>query len=278
MEKNVSVVGWVRRPPESPVAGVRYRTVDIRSADQCGDAMALDGPDRVFHLAAKTHLADCDGDPAGAHETNVKGTRNVFHAMGKDALGILASTCHVYGPPEVLPIGEGHRTNPLGVYAQTKLDAEGVVLETSRSVVIARAFHHTGPGQSNRYALADWCQQLQSGAEVLRVGNIDVRRDYTDVRDVVEGYQVLIERGTPGEVYNLCSGRAVPMSVFIGWAANGRPVQVRTDPARLRDTEVSEFCGDPAKAEGLGWRRTRALKDTMIQMAQLSCFNRRGHP
>jgi GDP-4-dehydro-6-deoxy-D-mannose reductase len=268
LDRNVTVFGWVRRPPSEPIQGVDYRVVDVRNRLECRDGMRMDQPYQVFHLAAMTHLGDCEEEPVAAHNTNVNGTKNIFLSMPKFAIGILSSTCHVYGIPESLPITEQHSTAATGVYARTKLDAELEALRTGRPVVIARAFHHTGPGQSVRYAIADWCQQIRSGAPTLEVGNIEVRRDYTDVRDVVNGYQVLADRGEAGQVYNLCSGEANPMSMFIQWAANGRSVATHTAPSRLRSSDVVEFRGDPSKAEALGWTRTHHLRDTMVQMAE----------
>jgi len=227
-----------------------------------------DQPDQVFHLAAITHLGECDKNPVAAHDTNVMGTRNVFSNMPKSAVGVLSSTCHVYGTPGDLPITEHHSTLPTGVYARSKLEAEREAVKTGRTIVIARAFHHTGPGQSVRYAVADWCQQIRTGTTTIEVGNVEVRRDYTDVRDVVNGYQLLAERGVGGESYNLCSGEAHPMSIFIEWAADGRDVRTHTALSRVRETDVEEFRGDPSKAEALGWTRTHHLRDTLVQMAK----------
>jgi GDP-4-dehydro-6-deoxy-D-mannose reductase len=268
LERGVNVVGWVRRPPKEPIAGLEYRIVDVRNERQCWDGMSVDQPQQVFHLAAMTNLSDCEGDPTGAHNTNVMGTRNVFSSMPKSAVGVLSSTCHVYGVPQCLPITERHPLASVGVYSCSKQEAETEALKTGRKVVIARAFHHTGPGQSIRYAIADWCQQIRLGATTLEVGNIAVRRDYTDVRDVVKGYQVLADCGLDGDIYNLCSGVAHPMSIFIQWAANGRTVDTHTAPSRVRDGDVGEFRGDPSKAEAIGWIRAHHLRDTLVQMAE----------
>ena len=124
IEHGAVVDGWVRREPSEPIAGVRYRLVDIRHREQVGDAMSLSRPDAVYHLAAITNLRECEDNPTVAEQTNVAGTFNVFSVMPDEAKGLFASTCHVYGKPQELPIAEGHPVTPAGVYARTKRKAE----------------------------------------------------------------------------------------------------------------------------------------------------------
>jgi GDP-4-dehydro-6-deoxy-D-mannose reductase len=229
--------------------------------------MLEDRPDVVFHLAAMTHVADCTSDPAGARATNIQGTINVVDCMPKTARAVVASTCHVYGRPTAGVITEQHPTSPLGVYAQTKLAAETAVLERGREVVVARAFHHTGPGQSTRYVMADWAQQLRTGQETITVGDLALRRDFTDVRDIVRGYIVLMTNGTPNEVYNLCSGSAPSLGEMLGWLIGHRNIQARAQLDRFRNDDVEEFRGDPSKAEAIGWTRQIDIKETLRMMA-----------
>ena len=166
-----------------------------------------------------------------------------------------------------MPITEDHPVAPQGVYAQGKVEAENWIRGSRLPVVIARAFHHTGPGQSREYALADWCATIGEGSDRLLVGSIDVERDYSDVRDIVEGYRVLFQHGESGTAYNLCSGVARPMRQFIEWALNGREIAIELDPSRLRKHDVKVFVGCPSKAEALGWHRARNLQQTLVTMA-----------
>ena len=135
--------------------------VDITDADGCAAALAVDRPDALLHLAALTHPSDAARDPARAHAVNVIGTRNVLEPLPAAVPALMVSTCHVYGPPQALPIDEHHPLAPRGAYAHTKREAERVALAVHPRTVIARAFHHTGPGQSQRYALADWAAQIR---------------------------------------------------------------------------------------------------------------------
>ena len=263
-----SVTGWVRREPVHPLAGVRYRVQDIRDARGVHRAMLEDMPVEVFHLAAMTHVASCAEDPAAAHETNVLGTAHVFSAMPTGARGVFASTCHVYGKPDGSPIREDDTLSGVGTYARSKVEAERVIADLNRSVVVARAFHHTGPGQSSLYVLADWAAQIRAGAETIRVGNVTVERDFLDVRDVVNGYATLARNGVAGEAYNLCSGTARPLSYFLDCMTEGRSVHVEVESRRLRQGDVDRFCGDPSRARAVGWSPARQIEDTLREMVQ----------
>ena len=263
----MNVTGWARNEPRVSVDGVRYRAVDIRDEAACRQAMADAAPHRVFHLGALTSPQACAQDPESAAATNVHGTVNVFSNMPGGALGLFASTCHVYGAARTIPTDEAEPLRPAGVYAQSKVDAEDWIRESMLPIVIARAFHHTGETQSSEYALAGWCARLREGASRLMVGNIDVCRDYSDVRDVVSGYALLIEEGVHREAYNLCSGQSYSMRQFIDWAKGNRALSIEVDPERMREADVPVLCGDPTRAETLGWTRKFLIKDTLAEMA-----------
>lgn len=257
------VVGWVRRPPLRPVPGVRYALVDVTDRAACRDAVAMDAPDRLFHLAAVTHPGDAATDPARARAVNVAGTSSVFSALPDGVPAVLASTVHVYGPPQRLPVDEAHPLAPRGVYAHSKADAEQAALDSHDGVVVARAFHHTGPGQSPRYALADWAQQLARGRTGLRTGDVSLRRDYADVRDIAEGYIALSERAVSGAVVNLCTGRAPRLADLIALMAGHAPLTLHVQPDRLRAGDPPVLRGDPAKAQALGWTARRPLSGAL---------------
>jgi len=218
-----------------------------------------------------THLGDAERDPARAFAVNAQGTQNLLAHLPDALLAVLVSTSHVYGAPTALPTREDHPLSPRGVYARSKVQAEQRAREAHPAVIIARAFHHTGPGQSPRYAFPDWARQLAARRKTgrrtpLQVGDVDVRRDYCDVRDVVAGYRLLLEAGAPGEVYNLCSGEAPSMRALLEQMMGDCPVPLARDPARLRPAEVREMRGDPTRAEALGWSRRHALVETLREM------------
>ncbi len=258
------VTAWSRATPRVEGAGVR--TVDVRDAAACAEALAADPPDVVFHLAAVTHVGDAAGDPAGAWRTNVDGTRHVLAPLPDDVPAVLASTCHVYGVPDRLPVAEDAPVRPVGAYAETKAEAEAAARRVHARTVIARAFHHTGPGQAPRYVLAAWAKDLAAGARPLRTGDRSVRRDFCDVRDIARGYRLLAERAAPGAVLNLCSGEAPTLDALLTLLNGGRTPAAVVDPARLRPSDVPELRGDPARAHALGWRAEIPLERTLAEL------------
>lgn len=266
-----TVEGWVRRPGTT-VGGVTERVVDIRDADACARAIGQAPPDVLFHLAAVTWPALAAREPELAWQVNVGGTRNVLGPLPPSTRAILASTCHVYGTPAWLPVDERHPLRPVGAYATSKAEAEVAAREVHPEVVVVRAFHHTGPGQSPRFALPDWARQVaalnRGEADAVRVGDLSLRRDYTDVRDVVAGYALLAERGVPGATYNLASGRAPRLGELLRLLAGGRMPPIQVDPARVRAGDPPEIRGDPRRAWALGWRVRHGLEDTLAELSR----------
>ncbi len=261
------VVGWVRRVPLRPIGSVRYEVIDVTDAVAVAAGLSGWRPHRVFHLAAITRVADCAADPARAEAVNVGGTVNLLEALRPDIPVVLASTVHVYGRPEWLPIAESHPLRPEGVYARTKLQAEQLGQQVRPELRIARAFHHSGPGQAPDFALADWAQQLARGADPLVVGDLTLRRDYSDVRDIVAGYLRIVDHAAPGAVLNLCSGDAPTLATLLRLINGGSPPRVVVDAARLRDSDPKELRGDPSRARALGWIPTRSLQQSLADLA-----------
>ena len=277
------VVGWVHHPVRDPVPGVRYRMQDLVRGDEVVRALAAEAPEEVYHLGAISHVGDCSADPNRAVATNVGGTESLLAGLPSGARMLLASSCHVYGRPQYLPVDEDHPLSPDSVYGRTKERAERLGVAAARGgrhVVIARAFHHTGPGQSPRYALADWARQIAAGEadrttagtpSVVWTGDLSLRRDYTDVRDVVAGYCLVLARAAPGDTVQLCSGVAPTLRALLTRLAGGTLLVAQRRPGRLRLDDIPELRGSPARAEALGWLRQydvdRTLYDLRVQVA-----------
>jgi GDP-4-dehydro-6-deoxy-D-mannose reductase len=179
---------------------------------------------------------------------------------------VFTSSAEIYGaqPPHAYPLRETTVPSPANPYAASKAAAEMLLLGEARAfgldVVIARAFNHIGPGQSDRFAVASFAAQLAAiaagGPPQLYVGNLDAKRDFLDVRDVVRAYIALAKRGAPGEIYNVCSGTARSMRDVLRELiiAAHVPVEVRDDPARMRPADVPLSLGDASKLrEATGW-------------------------
>lgn len=273
------VEAWVRGAPRGLPPVHEVVPLDLRDHAAVRARLRARPPGGLVHLAALTHLGDCAAEPALAQAVNVGATEALFEALPDGLPAVFSSTCHVYGRPRSLPLTVEQPLSPEGVYARTKAEAEGVLRRAHPAAVVARAFHHTGPGQAPRYALASWAAQLAGGARRLLTGDLSLRRDYTDVRDIVAGYRLLLERGMPGSTVQLCSGEAPPLRDLLEGLLEGQAVELVVDPARLRPDDVPEVRGEAGAAEALGWvrriPRARMLRELRASFEGLSP---RGRP
>jgi GDP-4-dehydro-6-deoxy-D-mannose reductase len=247
--------------------------IDLLEISSLRAALELGRPHVVFHLAAATFVPDSLAAPMTTYLTNVRGTANLAQAVREYASNtgarvrlLFTSSAEIYGlqPPESYPLRESVAPSPANPYAASKAAAEMLLLGEARSfgldVVIARAFNHIGPGQSDRFAVANFAMQLAqiaAGAPPqLFVGNLDAKRDFLDVRDVVRAYLALARDGASSEIYNVCSGAARSMRDVLRELiiAAHVPVEVRDDPARARPSDVPLSVGDPSKLHAAtGW-------------------------
>lgn len=237
-------------------------------------------PDAIYHLAAMTHVGQSWDEPLRVLEVNVLGTAALLGAArecGTDPRVLVTSSAEVYGAvtdPSKLPLTESSPTEPLTPYAASKLAAEALCTQAwlghGQHVVVVRPFNHIGPGQSPNFAVSALAKRIvdaeRSGAAEIPVGNLSARRDFTDVRDVVRSYRLLIESGTPGSVYNVCSGVDVSIQEIADrlLVAAGSSVQLVPDPALMRPVEVPVLRGDPTRLEeATGWAPELGLDETL---------------
>ncbi len=257
--------------------------LDLNDAQTLVVALETFRPTVVFHLAAQTFVPESLRAPVETYEVNALGTARLADAVRTYSAGpppriLFASSAEVYGAREAgdYPLHERVDLRPRSPYGASKAAAEAILLGESRSfgtdVVIARAFNHIGPRQSERFVVASLAAQLAriaAGAPPqLYVGNLETARDFLDVRDVVSAYIALAREGERGEIYNVCSGRAVVIrDVLRELIAIARvPVEVREDPARLRSSEIPLSVGNPEKLRArTGWEPEipllRSLRD-----------------
>jgi GDP-4-dehydro-6-deoxy-D-mannose reductase len=238
-------------------------------------------PRAVVHLAALSWVAESWHEPARVWEVNAVGTVNVLEAVRRecpDARVLVASTGEVYGRAEHVPTTEDARLAPVSPYAASKAAAElacAQAREAGVDTVVARAFQHEGPGRDERFAIGSWTRQLAeielAGGGTLRVGNLDVERDITDVRDICRAYVLLLERSVPAGVYNVAAGRSVRLAeivdLLVGMAR--APVSVEQDPERLRSVDLPVQCGDASRLrEATGWEPEIPLERTLSDMLE----------
>jgi GDP-4-dehydro-6-deoxy-D-mannose reductase len=253
--------------PSNQQAGVEYYEVDVRNAGDVRSAIRQIKPTEVYHLAGISAVGLAWADPRLTFEVNVEGTYNVLEAtmgLASPPRILNVSTAQVYAPSDA-PLSETSPLAPGNPYAASKAMAE--LLEVSfrkasgGGIITARSFNHTGPGQLTSFVLPSFAQQF---AEIearrrppkLAVGNIEVERDFCDVRDVVRAYSELLSKGRPGQVYNVCSGTATLLSDVVEQfqALCRTVVTIERDPNRLRGGDLSRIVGDPSKIKKeTGW-------------------------
>jgi len=239
------------------------REVDVRNLDQLRALIASVQPDQVVNLAAITTLRESFENPRATYDINFLGTLNLMIALreGKFAGRMLfVSSSEIYGLLGVheLPVDESRVPKPLSPYAVAKVAAEALCYQWSQTerfaIVTARPFNHIGPGQSERFAIADFGRQVAAiklglSDPVIHVGDIDTTRDFTDVRDIVSAYRLLLVLGRSGETYNVCSGveRSIRSLVERMCVLADVSVELRADPTRLRPSEQRRVCGSGEK-------------------------------
>jgi GDP-4-dehydro-6-deoxy-D-mannose reductase len=253
--------------------------LQITDAGQVHAAVGEARPDAVYHLAAVANVGESWESPQRTFTVNATGTLNVLEAArALPALPTVLLVCsaEVYGrvAPAELPLTEDSPLRPLSPYAASKVAAEFLGLQAHLGygvpVVRARAFNHIGPGQAPTFVVSSVARQVAEvelrGGGAVDAGNLSTRRDFTDVRDVVRAYRLLVERGAPGEAYNVCSGESIAIAEIARRLMElaGIDAEVRVDRDRVRAVEVPELRGDPAKlVSATGWARERTLDQTL---------------
>jgi GDP-4-dehydro-6-deoxy-D-mannose reductase len=255
---------------------------DVADGAAVRRVMADVAPDAIYHLAAMTHVGESWDDPSRVLRVNVLGTAEVLAAartLPASPRVLVVSSAEVYGVvrPEQLPLNEQTPAAPASPYAASKLAAEAVALQAWRGfdqpVLVVRPFNHIGPGQSPNFFVPALAKRIveakRSGAGSLSVGTLSTRRDFTDVRDVVGAYRLLVERGEPGTVYNVCSGRDVAMAEVAAQLLElaRADLTFETDPALVRPVDVPVLRGDASLLRSTtGWEPTIPLATTLADV------------
>jgi GDP-4-dehydro-6-deoxy-D-mannose reductase len=260
------LVAWHRpgAPPGRP-GRAHWMAVDVLDRDAVGRAIAEIRPDRVYHCAGAAHVGRAWDRTESTLAINVRGTHHVLEALAGAHVAcrvLLPGSALVYAVSDG-PLGEDSLLVPSGPYGLSKL-AQELLAGHARGrveVLVARAFNHMGPRQDPAFAASGFARRIadiEAGrwAPEISVGNLEARRDLTDVRDTVRAYQAILERGAPRRAYNVCTGSAVAIADLLNMliARAKVPVTVKRDPARFRPNDVPLLLGDPRRIhDELGW-------------------------
>jgi GDP-4-dehydro-6-deoxy-D-mannose reductase len=284
-EAGAEVLGLDMRPPRraDPWDRCGFGVCDILDRELVFSQVADFQPDYVFHLAAQSSVRLSWENPGLTYDIALTGQANVFDALRaakKDAVVHVACSSEEYGPvrEEDLPIREDQPLRPSNPYALSKVMQEYHAIFCHQAygtrVIITRAFNMTGPGQAPDFVVSDFAHQIaeaEAGLRdpLMRVGNLEARRDFSDVRDLVGAYWLLVCEGTPGEAYNVCRGRDHSIQEILDalLTLSRIPIAVEVDAARMRKADIPVLRGDNGKMRGLVGRvPDRPLEETLADV------------
>lgn len=253
---------------------IQWSAVDVLDRDAVFAAIADLRPSVVYHCAGAAEVGGSWKDPVKPLQVNTLSTHYLLEGIRRAGLSsavVVTGSALVYRA-SAEPIGEDSPIGPSNPYGLSKLAQEMVAARAGWCpVFLARSFNHAGPRQSSAYVTSSFARQIaeiEAGLSepVLSVGNVDARRDITDVRDTVRAYRMLVEAGRPARPYNICSGRAHRigdlLETLLGFARTR--IAVSVDPSRLRPSDNPILVGDPSRIESeVGWRAAIPIEDTL---------------
>lgn len=254
--------------------------IDLTDPDAVEQLLKTERPTQIYHLAAQAFVPQSFENPWKTLSNNIRSQLNILHSIVKldlDARILIIGSGDEYGlvTPDDIPIDEATPLRPMNPYSVSKVtqDMLGLQYFLSHDVqaIRVRPFNQIGPGQSKFFVAPAFAIQIatieyQHTEPVLYVGNTDAKRDFSDVRDMVGAYSLLMESGKPGEVYNAGSGESHSVQELLDTMLNltNAPIEVRIDPARVRPTEVPEIRCNPSKLRDLtGWSTTTSFETSI---------------
>ena len=269
----------VRENVEDPSLG-RYVSCDLSHREAVDALLREAAPQAILHLAAQSSAGKSLKEPFATLTRNIIPTLNILEyarTAGKGVRILAVGSGDVYGAaaPGELPLVETRAPRPGNPYALSKAIQEQISAQYASAygvdVVVTRSFNHTGPGQRDTFVLPSFARQIAEIRAGLReplidAGDLDLKRDFTDVRDVAEAYAALVEKGRPGEVYNVCSGVSRGLRALLEkmCAMAGITPEIRVDAAKIRPSEAGELRGDPSKIErDTKWRARTPIEATL---------------
>jgi GDP-4-dehydro-6-deoxy-D-mannose reductase len=282
------VVAWSRTggtpPPPLPSSGstpetssgsVSWESIDLLNRDAVRAAIRRLRPKAIYHCAGAAHVGRSWENTESTFAINVRGTHHVIEAVretGINARVLVPGSAMVYEAAD-RALREDDRLAPSSPYALSKLAQEmlGAADDSGPPVLIARAFNHIGPRQDPWFVASGFARRIadiEAGrwAPEISVGNLQAQRDLTDVRDTVRAYRLIVEQGTAGRPYNVCTGRAIAVRDLLQMMLDRAsvPIAIKTDAARYRPNDIPLLLGDPARIrDELGWTPRISLEQSI---------------
>jgi GDP-4-dehydro-6-deoxy-D-mannose reductase len=276
LENEARVAAWGHGPLPSSLQSsdrILWTAVDVTDPAAVEAALGETRPSAVYHCAGIADVHSTWSDSATALRVNVLGTHNLLSALERlaiDAPVLITGSALVYKPSDAA-LSEDSPIGPASPYGVSKLAQELVGLAARGRVIVARPFNHAGPRQAPAYVTSSFARQIaeaEAGIRqpVLEVGNLEARRDITDVRDTVRAYRLLMQTGQAGRPYNVCRGEAFRVGDLLDALVkqSQAAIEVRTDPARLRPNDIPVVLGDPSRLEcDTGWKPRIPIEQTL---------------
>ncbi|MDD3049335.1 MAG: GDP-mannose 4,6-dehydratase [Bacilli bacterium] len=261
------------------VEGIGFEKLDILNADMVKDVIGRIKPDYIVNLAAISSVKLSWDMPQKTFEVNVNGTINILEAIRKSFLKtrvLLIGSSEQYGSIDYSkPVNETCELNALNPYGISKATQENLaklyVKAYAMEIIMVRAFNHIGPGQGKGFVVPDFCSQLveiERGLKepIIKVGNLVAERDFTDVRDVVKAYRLLLEKGVSGEIYNVGSGETNSIESILKKLVeiSGKNIKICIDEAKFRKIDTQKIVCDNMKlVNDTSWKRRYSMNQSL---------------
>lgn len=264
---------------------IKIEKIDLSVSDDVIRLVDEIKPDHIYHLAALSSPGDSYDNATKVVLSNIEIQMNLLNAVKSsdliDSRILIVSSGEVYGQvdPADLPLKEDTKLRPCNPYAVSKIAQDYVALQYNLSyklkTISVRAFNHTGPFQTPSFAIPAFAKQIaqiEKGQQepILKVGNLSAKRDFTDVRDIVKGYELIMEKGIPSEIYNIGSGKSHSMKELLDvlLSLTDKKIEIQEDPSKLRPVSVPDvYCEFSKLKELTGWTPSieieKTLKDTL---------------
>ncbi|GAA3408557.1 GDP-mannose 4,6-dehydratase [Paenibacillus hodogayensis] len=289
LQRNVEVIGTIRHRSRMDhikhLNDIRLVECELRDPFSVENLIQEIKPDLIFHLAAQSFVPTSWNSPIDTIHNNVAGQVNIMEALRRFDLPAkmqIACSSEEYGhvEPHETPILETNPLRPLSPYAVSKVAQDYLGYQYHKSyglhIIATRTFNHTGPRRGENFVTSNFAKQIaqiEKGKKspVLHVGNLTAKRDFTDVRDVVRAYWLALEKGRPGETYNIASGTCCTIREMLDLllSYSNVKISIQEDPARLRPSDVEILLGDYSKFHAeTGWKPEIPFETTMKDLLQ----------
>ncbi len=274
-----SVFGFDRHGATIP--NVQAATLNLLDKSAVDSYIKEIQPEYLIHLAAQSSVKKSWDNPEETTKINVEGTKYLLSAItahSPKCITLIVSSAEIYGTPKEIPLTEKSPINPNSPYGKSRQEQEKLCEEyrqkNNLKIIISRSFPHTGPKQTDQFVCSNFAKQIarieaEKQEPILSVGNLEARRDFTDVRDIVRAYHLLITNPNANGVYNICSGKSIPIAEILKTllSYSKKKITIIQDPAKMRPSDIPDLLGSNSKFVQLtGWKPEIPFDQTLKEM------------